>query len=119
MHISTTKKGGYFVMIREELVKEIERGEKGVTADVEIIAKELRRQYMREWRKKNRDKCNAYLRNWRERNKEKVREYNRRYWLKKALENGKRTKETLKLERFLEGLDDDELRVLKEKLLKE
>lgn len=52
MHISTTKKGGYFVMIREELVKEIERGEKGVTADVEIIAKELRRQYMREWRKK-------------------------------------------------------------------
>lgn len=57
------------------------------------------------------------MRNWRERNKEKVREYNRRYWLKKTLENGKRTKETLKLERFL-GITLQEVKNLKQRALR-
>ena len=42
----------------------------------ESVAAELRREYQREWRRKN---------------KEKVAEYNRNYWMKKAkeLEGGK------------------------------
>lgn len=35
----------------------------------DLRAKELQRQYLREWRKKNKDK---------------VREYNEQYWLRKA-----------------------------------
>ena len=38
---------------------------------LEVLAREKQREYLREWRKKNPDK---------------VREYNKRYWKKKALE---------------------------------
>lgn len=41
------------------------------------LAKELQREYMRLWRKKNRDK---------------LKEYNERYWKKKALEMVKESK---------------------------
>ena len=53
-----------------------------MTTDEKI--KELKRQYQREWKAKNRDKCNEYHRRWRRKNPDKIREYNLRYWQKKA-----------------------------------
>lgn len=44
---------------------------------IQELAKELQRDYMRLWRKKNRDK---------------LKEYNERYWRKKALEMLKESK---------------------------
>jgi len=44
---------------------------------IQELAKELQREYMRLWRKKNRDK---------------LKEYNERYWRKKALEMLKESK---------------------------
>lgn len=44
---------------------------------IQELAKELQREYMRLWRKKNRDK---------------LKEYNERYWKKKALEMVKESK---------------------------
>lgn len=71
---------------KKELVRELRRED----VELEDLAKKLRNDYMREWRRKNKEKnkekYNAYLREWRARNKEKVREYNKRYWLKKAME---------------------------------
>lgn len=43
-------------------------------------AKEMRREYHRQWRKENREHINNYHRQWREENREKVKEYNKRYW---------------------------------------
>lgn len=45
--------------------------------EIQELAKELQREYMRLWRKKNRDK---------------LKEYNERYWRKKALEMLKESK---------------------------
>lgn len=42
-----------------------------VNEQLEELAREIQREYLREWRKRNPDK---------------VREYNKRYWRKKALE---------------------------------
>ena len=47
-------------------------------------AKEARREYLKEWRKKNRDKWNAYQKKWRKNNPDKCNEYQTRYWEKKA-----------------------------------
>ena len=38
------------------------------------------REYMREYRKKNRDKVNRFKKNWVDQNKEAVKEYNRKYY---------------------------------------
>ena len=45
--------------------------------EIQELARELQREYMRLWRKKNRDK---------------LKEYNERYWRKKALEMLKESK---------------------------
>lgn len=42
-----------------------------INEQLEELAREIQREYLREWRKRNPDK---------------VREYNKRYWRKKALE---------------------------------
>lgn len=47
-------------------------------------AQELRREYARQWRQKNRDKVKAYNEKWRKAHPEKAREYQRRYWEKQA-----------------------------------
>lgn len=52
--------------------------------DMPEQAKRSRAEYMREYRRKNRERINAKRREWRQKNKDKVAEYNRRYWMKKA-----------------------------------
>lgn len=49
-------------------------------------AKAARRDYLREYKRKNAAKINAYNRKWRKDNPEKVKEYNLKYWSKKAQE---------------------------------
>lgn len=47
-------------------------------------AAEARRNYQREYRRKNRDKINNQRKNWRAENRDKVQQYNREYWERKA-----------------------------------
>lgn len=47
---------------------------------------ELKKQYMKTWREKNKGKINEYQRKWREKNREKVKKYNAEYWERKANE---------------------------------
>lgn len=47
-------------------------------------AQELRREYARQWRQKNRDKVKAYNEAWRKKHPEKAREYQARYWERRA-----------------------------------
>lgn len=47
-------------------------------------AKELRNEYQRKWKSRNRDKINQYQREWRAKNKDKCKQYNQRYWERKA-----------------------------------
>lgn len=54
--------------------------------DMTAEARAAKNAYMREYRTKNRDKCNANSRRWRRNNPEKVRECNIRYWERKAEE---------------------------------
>ena len=50
-------------------------------------ARDARAAYMREYRKRNKDKLNAYARQWRKENPEKVASYTERQWEKRAKEN--------------------------------
>ena len=52
-------------------------------------AKEARRKYQREYKRKNAEKLNAYNRAWRKANPEKTKQYNAKYWSKKAGESQK------------------------------
>ncbi|MDP7981409.1 hypothetical protein [Bacillus multifaciens] len=45
-----------------------------------------RREYMKKWREKNKEKMSNYQKEWRKRNKDKVAKYQERYWEKKAKE---------------------------------
>lgn len=47
-------------------------------------ARELQREYMREWRKAHREHTRAYCKQWRQKNRERCKEYQRRYWEKRA-----------------------------------
>lgn len=47
-------------------------------------AKAKRKEYLKQYRAKNRDKINEYHRNWNRTNPDKVREHTARYWQKKA-----------------------------------
>lgn len=49
-------------------------------------ARAAKNAYMREYRLKNRDKCNAISRRWRRNNPEKVKACNIQYWERKAEE---------------------------------
>lgn len=49
-------------------------------------AKALKREYNRQWRKRNANHVKEYQKQWRSENREKEEEYNRRYWEKKAQE---------------------------------
>jgi len=40
-------------------------------------------QYLKQWRKDNKEKVNEYNRNWRKNNKDKVKEHQDRHFLKK------------------------------------
>lgn len=49
-------------------------------------AKKAKREYMRQWREKNKDHVNNYMKEWKKRpgNEEKVKESVNRYWENKA-----------------------------------
>lgn len=47
-------------------------------------AKNARAEYMRQWRKNNRDRINEYKRKWARENPERVRSYTDKHWAKKA-----------------------------------
>lgn len=53
---------------------------------LEDKARLLRNEYQRNHRTKNKEKANAYMRAWRTANKEKVKEYDKKYWIKKAMQ---------------------------------
>lgn len=61
--------------------------------ELEEMAREQQREYMRRWRRENKDKVNAYMRKYRKENPEKIAEINKRYWKKKALEEMEKVKE--------------------------
>ena len=48
-------------------------------------AMQARREYIREWKKKNREHLQEYQRKWRKQNPEKVKQYADTYWAKKAV----------------------------------
>lgn len=50
----------------------------GVAMSAEAV--EARRNYQREYRRKNRDKINSQRKNWRAENQDKIQQYNREYW---------------------------------------
>ncbi len=59
----------------------------GITkAELERLAAEERRRYMRDWREKNREHLREYNRRWKSENKEKLAESKQKYWEHKALE---------------------------------
>lgn len=43
-----------------------------------------KREYMRKYREKNREKLNAYAREWRKENPDKVKQYDKNYWSKQV-----------------------------------
>ena len=70
---------------------------------LEELAREKQREYLREWRKKNPDKVKEYnkkqreymreyMREWRKKNPDKVKEYNQRYWRRRAIRELKENK---------------------------
>ena len=50
---------------------------------------EARKEYMREYRKKNKEKVKAYNKKWREEHPERMAAYSEKFWEKKALEAAK------------------------------
>ena len=51
-----------------------------------MTATELKREYYKKYREKNKEQIKKKYKEWRDNNKEKVKEYNRNYWNKKASE---------------------------------
>lgn len=47
-------------------------------------ARLARNAYMREYRRKNKERVNEHKNRWRKKNPEKVAEYNKRYWQNKV-----------------------------------
>lgn len=43
-----------------------------------------RRQYMKKWRERNKEKLSSYQKEWRKNNRDKVAEYQRKYWENKT-----------------------------------
>jgi FKBP-type peptidyl-prolyl cis-trans isomerase (trigger factor) len=54
--------------------------------NIEILAKELKKEYSRQWRQRNKMKVNTYYKEWRSQNGEKIKTYQQNYWNKKAIE---------------------------------
>lgn len=52
--------------------------------ELTMQAQEARRNYQREYRRRNRDKINSQRKNWRAENRDRVQQYNREYWERRA-----------------------------------
>lgn len=55
--------------------------ERGLMMTEEAVI--ARREYMKKWREKNKEKLSTYQKEWRKNNKDKVVEYQQKYWEKK------------------------------------
>jgi hypothetical protein len=51
-----------------------------------MTAKDIKREYYKQYREKNKDRIKETYKKWRDNNKDKVKQYNQNYWNKKALE---------------------------------
>lgn len=51
-----------------------------------MTAKDIKREYYKKYREKNKDRIKETYKKWRDNNKDKVKQYNQNYWNKKALE---------------------------------
>lgn len=51
-----------------------------------MTAKDIKREYYKQYREKNKDHIKETYKKWRDNNKDKVKQYNQNYWNKKALE---------------------------------
>lgn len=49
-------------------------------------AKELRKDYLKKYRKEHREQINAYHRKWNKENPDKIKQYRENYWEKKLAE---------------------------------
>lgn len=50
-------------------------------------AKEAQREYMREYRERNREKLREYQKDWQRKNPDKTRRYREKYWERRAAQN--------------------------------
>ena len=57
-------------------------------AELSAQAQEVRREYKRRYRIRNREKINSQQRAWRKKNPDKVKEYQARYWERNAVKSG-------------------------------
>lgn len=78
----------------------------GMTAE----AQEVRREYKRQYRRKNRDRINRQQREWRANNLEKARQYQERYWENAA----KKQKKNIRASYADYGIDKKRLEELQE-----
>lgn len=62
--------------------------------DLSKAAEDVRKQYRKEWREKNRKKLAEYQRKWFSEHKEERAEYERKYWEKKARELAEQNSDT-------------------------
>lgn len=51
-----------------------------------MTAKDIKREYYKQYREKNKDRIKETYKKWRDNNKDKVKQYDKNYWNKKALE---------------------------------
>ena len=54
--------------------------------DIKSMMEEVRRDYYKQYNKKNKERLKEYQRRWRTKNQEKVKQYEQNYWRNKAIE---------------------------------
>ena len=52
--------------------------------NIDNQVKQVKREYFKKYRDKNKEKLNKYQREYRASNKDKVKEYNKNYWIKRV-----------------------------------